>query len=69
MPHATKPVHTPEQLSSLLKGFWTPARKAAVKEYAAANGGDYGAAIKAVWEEAGAKEEFKAEYAKAVASN
>jgi hypothetical protein len=61
---------TDAQMSDILKGFWTDSRKARMKELAVEIGGEenpnYGAAMKAIWNEAGAKEEVKSEYARVV---
>jgi hypothetical protein len=49
-------------MKSTLKAFWTEERKTEMKAIAAVNGGDYGKAMKAIWEAAGAQEEYKAIY-------
>jgi hypothetical protein len=61
-----KAIATDEQMSDILKGFWTSERKAEMKRVAIEIGGEdnpnYGAAMKVIWNAAGAKEEVKAEY-------
>jgi hypothetical protein len=66
MPSNNTPL-TNAQLSALHKQWWTPSRKAELKALAEANGGDYGAATKQLWDQAGAVEEFKHSYNAAIA--
>jgi hypothetical protein len=68
---STKLQHTPEQLAEVLKAFWTQARKDEMRAWAilhplADGTPNWGGAMKAVWDTAGAREENTSTYIKVV---